>query len=102
MLTTGMPRKEHSRIPTLELPTRQLELYSSRRKSRETMFLKNWKFFGFSCSRNVRSPPEVPSDPASTFGQNHSVGIPMSRTAWSVSKTCSRDRKERRVGKECK
>src|SRR5437773_9928963 len=91
MFTTGMPRKEHSRIPTLEFPTKQLELYSSRRKSRGAMFLKNWKFLGFSCSRNERTPPEVPSDPASTLGQNHRVGMPISRTAYSVSNTCSRD-----------
>ncbi len=32
-----------------------------------------------------------PSEPASTFGQNQSVGTPSSDTAWSVSSTCPSD-----------
>ena len=36
-------------------------------------------------------PFEVPSEPASTFGQNQSAGSPTSRTACSVSVTCCSD-----------
>ena len=35
-------------------------------------------------------PFDVPSEPASTFGQNQSVGRPKSFTACSVSSTCRR------------
>ena len=35
-------------------------------------------------------PFDVPSDPASTFGQNQSTGRPRSFTAYSVSSTCCR------------
>jgi hypothetical protein len=72
-------------MATLELPTIAVALQRRRRKSSGNMFRNRWKFFGFSFSRNTRMPFDVPSDPASTFGQNQSTGNPKSLTAYSVS-----------------
>src|ERR1044071_4341122 len=91
MLTTGTPRYAHSRIPTLEFPTRHLLPSTTRRKSVGDMFLKNRMLSGFSVSRKDRMALDVPSEPASTFGQNQSVGSPRVRTACSVSVACWRD-----------
>ena len=58
-------------MPTLELPTMQWLLQSRRRKSSESMFLKKRMGVPPFCSLKERSPLEVPSEPASTLGQNH-------------------------------
>ena len=78
MFTAGTPRNEHSRIATLELPTIAVEWTSSRRKSSGNMLRNRWKLSGCSRSRKTRMPFDVPSEPASTFGQNHSTGSPTS------------------------
>ena len=70
MFTAGTPRYEHSRMATLELPAIAVAWTSSRRKSSGYMFRNRWKFSGFSRSRNMRMPFEVPSEPASGLGQN--------------------------------
>ena len=54
------------------------------------MFLKKWMFLGLCSSRKLRMALEVPSEPASTLGQNHSAGRSISVTAWRVSIVCSR------------
>ena len=46
-------------------------------KSSGGMFLKKWMLGSEWDSRKARMPFEVPSDPASTLGQNQSVGTPI-------------------------
>ena len=60
-------------MPTLELPTSAIELSKRFKKSSPFIFLKKCTFFNLFDSLNALIPDEVPSDPASIFGQNHRV-----------------------------
>ena len=63
----------------------------SLRKSSGGMLRKKCICAGSSVSRKMRMPFDVPSEPASTFGQNQSVGTSSRWSACSVSITCVRE-----------
>ena len=78
MLTTGVPRYEHSLIPADELPTRQAVPF----KQRDELVHRHVGdeahrvgARGRAFSRKLRSDPAISPVPASGFGQNQIVGI---------------------------
>ena len=74
IFTAGTPKKEHSLIATLELPTIHLDFINTFKKSSGEKFFTKSIFLGLIFSLNFLISFEIISLPASTLGHSHIVG----------------------------